>query len=77
MTASVLKFPLYNLTNIPEALRKLADDIDRGETEAIRVVVILEPDKGIDYRAFGPEPFTVAHAAGLCFSAANRILQDT
>lgn len=76
MKSTVLKFPIYNLTNIPEALRKLASDIETGEVEAIRVVVAMERERGTDYRAFGAEPFNVAHAVGLCHFAANKIMEE-
>lgn len=75
MRANVVQFPLYNLTNIPEALRKLASEIEAGEVEAVRVVVVMERERGTDYRAFGAEPFNVAHAVGLCHFAANKIME--
>lgn len=74
MTATVTKFPLYNLYNIPEALRKLADEIESGEVDAVRVVVVIEPEVGLDYRVFGSEPFTFAHASGLCHGMANKLI---
>lgn len=77
MKSTVLKFPIYNLTNIPEALRKLASDIESGSVEAVRVVVAIEPERGVDYRVFGAEPYTVAHAVGLCHLVANKIMEPT
>ena len=74
MKTTVTKFPRYNLYNIPEALRKLADEIDAGEVEAVRVVVVIEPEAGLAYRVFGSEPFTFAHAAGLCHGLANKLM---
>lgn len=56
----------------------MANEIENGETDAIRCVLVLEDsDGGMDYRAFGAEPFTVAHAAGLCLIAAtNTIVKE-
>ena len=74
MKSNVSRFPLYNLTNIPESLRKLANDIESGDVQAVRVVVVIEPDAGLTYRAFGSEPFTQAHAAGICLGIANKLI---
>lgn len=75
MKTNVVNFPIYNLTNVPEALRKLATEIEAGEVEAVRVVVAMERERGTDYRAFGEEPFNIAHAVGLCHFAANKIME--
>lgn len=72
---SVVAFPLFNLSNVPEALRKLASDIERNPDIADRVIVVLgEPDGGVDYKAFGADPFTKAMAAGICYVAAHEIM---
>lgn len=71
---NITKFPLYKLPDIPACLRRLADQLESGEEEAVRTVVILElPDGGVAYKAFGAEPFTRAHAIGLCFVVAGEI----
>lgn len=73
---SVTAFPRYKLTDIPDALRQLANRIEHGEIDAVRVVVAIERETGpFDYKAFGQEPFTNAHAVGLCFAAASKILE--
>lgn len=71
---SVSAFPLYKLDNIPEALRAVANQIEHNDLAATRCVLVLElSDGGVDYRAFGDEPFTAAHAVGLCFMVAKEI----
>lgn len=73
--SNILSYPKYNMHNIPEALRKLANEIESGEVDAVRCVVVLEPEdsEGANYRAFGAEPFTRGHAIGLCFCAMQTI----
>ena len=71
---NIKRLPVYKLTDIPACLRMLADKIEAGEDSAARVVVIIEDDEGVpDCRVFGEEPFTIAHAIGLCFVAASNI----
>jgi hypothetical protein len=71
---SVTVFPHYQLNDIPEALRLLANKIEHGDVSAVRCVVCIEPDHGMPtYSAFGAEPFTMAHASGLCFYIANEV----
>ena len=71
---NVTAFPLYKLTDIPEALRAVANALEHGGLDAVRCVLVLEADDGsVDYKAFGDEPFTRAHAIGLCFSIAKEI----
>lgn len=73
-TARITAFPLYQLCNVPEALRALANKIQHGDVQAVRCVVVLEDEDGaVDYKAFGLEPFTRGHAIGLCFCAAKEI----
>lgn len=63
--SNVTAFPYYQIHNVPEALRLLAQKIESGQIEAKRVVVVLEDNESaIDYRAFG-EDFTRAHAVGV------------
>lgn len=71
---SVTAFPLYKLNDIPEALRLVARKIETGEIDVARCVLLLESSGGsVDYKCFGAEPFTRAHAIGLCFSIAKEI----
>lgn len=71
---TVTAFPLYKLNDIPEALRQLANKIEHGDVSAVRCVVCIEPEEGQPtYSAFGAEPFTNAHASGLCFYIANEV----
>lgn len=73
---TVTAFPLYNLNHIPDALRQLANRIEHGEIDAVRCVVVMESSVGqVACPAFGREPFTLAHASGLCFAAAGNILE--
>jgi len=72
MTVSSL--PLYKLNDIPDALRQVANQLEHGELSGIRCVLILETEEGnVDYKAFGEEPFTRAHAIGLCQCSAFEI----
>lgn len=74
---SVSVFPLYKLTDIPEALRAVANKLEHGDLDAVRCVLVLETSAGdVDYKAFGAEPFTRAHAIGLCFSIASEIASN-
>ena len=72
---SVSAFSLYKLHDIPESLRQLANKIEHdGNPSSVRCLVILECDDGtIDYKAFGEEPYTKAHAMGLCHAAIQEI----
>jgi hypothetical protein len=60
---SVTAFPRFNQSSIPEALRKLANDIEAEPGLAERVVVVLDGRDAVRPRAFGD--FTLAHAIGL------------
>ncbi|NKF21592.1 hypothetical protein [Solimonas marina] len=74
MSAKVSPFRRYKVHDIPEALRVVANEIEYGDAPPPRCVLVIElPDGNVDYRAFGDEPFTRAHAIGLCFSAAKEI----
>ena len=71
----VKPFPLFNLSNIPEALRKLANDFEQSPETAERCVVVFESADGlVDYKAFGADPFTISRAAGMCHVAGTTIL---
>lgn len=72
----VTPFRIYNLASLPESLRLFAHKIEAGEIRADHLVIVVEHDGGHfdGYAAFGPEPFPAPLAAGVCFAAANRIL---
>lgn len=73
---SVSALPIYKLNDIPEALRALANRIECGEIDAVRAVVAIEPSEGsCDYKCFGQEPFTRAHAVGVLQAASIEILK--
>jgi len=73
---SVSQFPRYKLTAVAASLRLLADKLESGDEEhAVRCVVVLEREEGpVAYKAFGVEPFTRAHAAGLLFATQLAVL---
>jgi hypothetical protein len=71
---SVALSPRYKMTDIAASLRQVANQIEHGELEAEHCILILETaDGAAEYRAFGSEPFTRAHAIGLCFAIAKEI----
>jgi hypothetical protein len=71
---TISAFPKYMLHNIPEALRAVANQISAGDIPMARCVLVFETDAGeVSYRAFGDEPFTRAHAIGMCFAIAKAI----
>lgn len=75
MTSKLSAVPRFKVANIPEALRQAANLIECGDMPAVRCVLITEaPDGQPDYRCFGDEPFTKAHAVGLCFVAATELV---
>lgn len=54
----------------------LATQIEHGEIESERVLVILEQAQGSpDFRAFGTGNFSYAHAAGICLATANKLVE--
>lgn len=61
---SIIEFPHYNLYNIPEALRKLANDIEKGLPVDYCIVSMQLADGTLEYRAFGKD-FVRAHAVGI------------
>jgi len=71
---SISAFTRYKLTDIPEALRLLAQQIECEEIRTERILIAIELDEGIDYRAFGHEPYTRGHASGLAMGAAMKIM---
>lgn len=74
---SVSALPIFNLGDMPSALRQLANRIEAGHFDATRAVVVLEKsDGGIDYKAFGAEYPSRAHAIGLCFACAQHIATE-
>ena len=78
MPENIAAFPLYQLNDIPAALRQLAHKIENGDIPAERCVVCIDGglEAGMDYKAFGAEPFTRGHAAGLCFGVAVMLSKE-
>jgi len=72
---TVSAFKRYKLHNIPEALRQVANQIEHGDIDAVRCCLVVETKEGpVQYRAFGEEPFTRAHAIGLCSTASHILM---
>ena len=73
----VTQFPRYKLSDVAASLRLFADKLDSGEEPAVvRCVVALERADGTGgYKAFGSEPFTRAHAAGLLLETQLAVLE--
>lgn len=72
----VKPFTAYNKGNIPECLRMLATQIEHGEVQAERALVILEKSFGSpEFRAFGSGHLSYAHAAGICLAVANKLVE--
>lgn len=65
---NVTAFPRYQLTNVPNALRQLAAQIESGELPVTHVVLAIEHNQdgqsNTTYRVFG-EDLTPSHAAGI------------
>ena len=73
---TIKAFTAYNIGNIPESLRMLANQIEHGEVEAEWALVILEQQHGSpDFRAFGSTHISYAHAAGICLATANKLVE--
>lgn len=73
---SITKFPKFNLYNVPEGLRKLADDIESGRRKAERVVIAMELENGQpDYCTFGPNFFWM-NALGIMRGVEHLIVKD-
>lgn len=69
----IIKFPRFKLTDLPNSLRKLADDIESGNRDAIRAVVCMETSEGgTDYAAFG-EDFSYYRGIGILHSVINTL----
>lgn len=73
MTAKLYALPTGALQNIPEALRRVADQIEAGEFgEAKAAVVVLESDD-LDVFGIGTADASMSH---YLLSCAQRRLQD-
>lgn len=73
---TVKQFPIFNLYNIPEALRKLANDIEDGKRPALRVLIAIELEGGVvDYAAFGKD-FYWLQAVGLCEAVKGKVVRQ-
>ncbi len=63
---TVARLERYKLGDIPACLRLLADQIESGSVDAVRMAIVFETSAaGVDYRAFGSEPYTSFHFIGL------------
>ncbi len=50
----VKQFPIFNIHNIPEALRKVANDIEANPSICTKIVLAgLNEDGSVWYKAFG------------------------
>lgn len=73
---TIKPFTAYNQGNIPECLRMLANQIEHGEVQAERALVLLEKPVGYpEFRAFGSGHLSYAHAAGICLAVANKLVE--
>ncbi len=72
--SKVLPFSRYQLENIPNALRLMAEKVEAGSLEAKHLLVVFQRQDGTtDYCAFG-EDFNKAHAIGLLEVAKHQVL---
>lgn len=64
---NITAFPLFNLYNIPEALRKVANDIEQNPDLCVRIVLCGEraDDNTVWYKAFGPKDFIKSQAVSI------------
>ena len=71
----VTRFPRFNLYNIPEALRKVADDIEQNPDNCNRIVLCGRNSKGEAWhKAFGDKEFTKMDALGIIEGAKFNIM---
>lgn len=61
MTDKITVIPSAKLQNIPEMLRGLADDIERGEYGDVSETVVVTAGDNFNVFAFGRADGTVAH----------------
>lgn len=62
----ITAFPLFNLFNIPEALRKVANDIEKNPDNCNRIVLCGRDSNGEPWhKAFGDRAFTKLDALGI------------
>lgn len=72
--SNVSPFRNYQLTNIPNALRLMAEKVETNSLEAKHMLVVFQRKDGTtDYCAFG-EDFNKAHAIGLLEVAKHQVL---
>lgn len=63
--SNVTQFPIFNLTNIPEALRKVASDLEANPKLCTKLVLTgMNEAGGIWYKCFGPD-LTKYQAVGM------------
>lgn len=75
-TDNIVKFPNFNIYNIPEALRKVADDLEDAPDLCNHLVLCGKDNKGnVWYKAFGAD-FTKVDALGIIEWAKIDIIGD-
>lgn len=63
---NVSALPILNLSNVPEALRQIANRMEMGDLTVKNCVICWTQEDGEpDYSALGPDPFPVMNAIGL------------
>ena len=71
----VTAFPIFNLFNIPEALRKVANDIEKNPDNCNRIVLCGRNEAGeLWYKAFGDKDFRKLDALGMLTAAQFNIM---
>lgn len=53
MTAEIVQYPSLNLNDIPAMLRRLADQLEKGEWGEVETVFLLMPQSGDFPKLFG------------------------
>mgnify|MGYP007026565003 CR=1 FL=1 len=74
MSQSLVQFPRHNLLDVPQSLRRLADQIENGDVpNSIHSIVVCESDDGeICVYGYG-EIGNVASEVGLLTMAATKL----
>lgn len=71
---NITVFPRYNLYNIPEALRKVANEIEENPALCKKILLCGQnTNGGVWYKAFG-EDFPKMHAVGILEYAKAEIM---
>lgn len=75
MNEYIIKFPIYNLYNIPEALRKVSNEIEENPDSCKHIVLCgQQVDGTIWYKAFGVD-FNKTQAVGIIEFAKSQIME--